>query len=224
MATATAKKKSTGKSDLAQKIRREYMKYRLENGTDPTSIYSFATQNLKIEESQFYEHYNSFLNIESGIWLDTFKTTEAKLLADKTFQGYSAQEKLLALFYTLFEDLKTQRSFFILSFQKRDKLPVRPKFMDAFYDAYTNFIKDIINQGAESGEISKRPESIQNNYYRLVWGQFIFLFDFWVKDTSKNFEDTDAAIEKSVNLLFELVGKNIVDNVFDFAKFLIQRR
>jgi hypothetical protein len=37
-----------------------------------------------------------------------------------------------------------------------------------------------------------------------------------------NFEKTDAAIEKSVNLAFDLIGKGILDNALDFGKFLYQ--
>jgi hypothetical protein len=51
-----------------------------------------------------------------------------------------------------------------------------------------------------------------------------FLLIFWKDDTSAGFEKTDAAIEKSVNLAFDLIGKGAVDSIFDFAKFLYQTK
>ena len=39
---------------------------------------------------------------------------------------------------------------------------------------------------------------------------------------SKSFEKTDAAIEKSVNLIMELMGKSALDSMFDLGKFLFQ--
>jgi hypothetical protein len=48
------------------------------------------------------------------------------------------------------------------------------------------------------------------------------LLNFWIKDTSKGFEATDAAIEKSVTLGFKLMGENMLDQVFDFGKFMFQ--
>jgi hypothetical protein len=48
--------------------------------------------------------------------------------------------------------------------------------------------------------------------------------DFWIKDNSKGFEATDAAIEKSVNLGFDLVGPGPLDSIIDFGRFLISQR
>jgi hypothetical protein len=50
-----------------------------------------------------------------------------------------------------------------------------------------------------------------------------FVIGFWIKDNSQGFEKTDAAIEKAVNLSFDLLGKNIADSAFDFAKFVFAR-
>jgi hypothetical protein len=52
-----------------------------------------------------------------------------------------------------------------------------------------------------------------------MWWQMQFLLRFWAKDTSNEFERTDAAIEKAVNLSFDVLGKNLVDSTFDFVKF-----
>jgi hypothetical protein len=53
-----------------------------------------------------------------------------------------------------------------------------------------------------------------------MWFKLLFLTDFWIRDTSKGFENTDAAVEKSVNLIFELMGQNTLDYIVDFAKFM----
>ena len=43
-----------------------------------------------------------------------------------------------------------------------------------------------------------------------------------LKDKSKNFEDTDALIEKTVNFSFDVMRSNGIDSFFDLAKFHIQ--
>ena len=35
--------------------------------------------------------------------------------------------------------------------------------------------------------------------------------------------ETDEAIEKSVNLAFDIIGKGVLDNALDFGKFLFQQ-
>jgi hypothetical protein len=49
-----------------------------------------------------------------------------------------------------------------------------------------------------------------------------FVIHFWLKDDSADFERTDACIEKSVQLTMDFVGRNAVDKLFDFGKFLFQ--
>jgi hypothetical protein len=51
-----------------------------------------------------------------------------------------------------------------------------------------------------------------------------FILLFWKEDDSAGFEKTDAAVEKSVNLAFDLIGKGAVDSAIDFAKFLYQNK
>jgi hypothetical protein len=70
-------------------------------------------------------------------------------------------------------------------------------------------------------EIAGRSK-LSDNYDSLFWYQFMFLLDFWRKDGSTDFERTDEAIEKSVNLSFDLIEKNALDSAFDFGKFIFQ--
>ena len=46
----------------------------------------------------------------------------------------------------------------------------------------------------------------------------------WANDDSKDYQITDAAIEKSVNLLFELMRKGPLDVAIEFAKFMYQNK
>ena len=78
-------------------------------------------------------------------------------------------------------------------------------------------------QGRESKEVIARPY-IANKYPEAVWLNTLYILDFWVKDTSRNFELTDTAIEKTVNTGFDLMGRSIVDTVVDLAKFMYQNR
>lgn len=52
----------------------------------------------------------------------------------------------------------------------------------------------------------------------------MFVVDYWIKDTSSGFEQTDAAIEKAVNLSFELLSESTLDRALDFVKFLWQSK
>ncbi len=56
------------------------------------------------------------------------------------------------------------------------------------------------------------------------WVQALFVLKYWIEDSSINFEMTDAAIEKAVNLSFQLMHSNTLDSLLDFGKFILTRK
>ncbi|MFN9518224.1 MAG: TetR/AcrR family transcriptional regulator, partial [Bacteroidota bacterium] len=57
-----------------------------------------------------------------------------------------------------------------------------------------------------------------------LWANLLFVMGFWLKDSSNAFEKTDEAIERSVNLAFDLMGRSPLDSMIEFGKFLFQNR
>jgi hypothetical protein len=68
----------------------------------------------------------------------------------------------------------------------------------------------------------ERPK-ISSYYDKALRSQFFLILDFWIRDTSSGFEDTDALIEKSVNLSYALMQENTLDKAFDLVRFLSGR-
>jgi hypothetical protein len=46
----------------------------------------------------------------------------------------------------------------------------------------------------------------------------------WLNDDSDEFSNTDAAIEKSVNLSIDMLEKNTLDSLIDFGKFALKTK
>ena len=74
-----------------------------------------------------------------------------------------------------------------------------------FKESFKEWITSVLNEGKSSGEIAKRPY-LDQRYDMIFWMHFVFVLQFWVHDESIGFEKTDAAIEKSVNLAFDLIA------------------
>ncbi|MFY0592487.1 TetR/AcrR family transcriptional regulator [Roseivirga sp.] len=222
MEQATATKKSKSKVDPAKKIKAGYINYVLEHGSKPASIFKFVKE-LKIKESSFYDEFNSFENIERAIWEDLFNETAATIKAESVYDEYSSREKLLAFFYTWIEVLKTNRSFILQSVPQKMKPEFTPYFLSGVKDGFKSWIAEVLLEAKETEEVTVRP-IISDRYDDAIWLQFLFILGFWVKDDSKGFEKTDAAIEKSVNLAFDLMGRGPLDAMVDFGKFLFQNR
>lgn len=219
METTKKTQKKAKSSVTAGSISQSYKEYVLSHG-HPSSVFIFCKE-IGISESTFYEYFGSFEGVERSIWLDYISQTKAGLESDKSFEGFTSREKILAFYYGLAEVLKNDRSFVLHQLKGREKQFGIPTFLKGFKSAFDEWIKAVIASGVLTGEIARRPQ-LDERYHVLFWAHLMFILQFWFKDNSANFENTDAAIEKSVNLAFDLIGKGVLDNAIDFGKFLFQ--
>lgn len=205
-----------------QLIRNAYKVYWLENGNAPVSVYALCKQ-IEITEAAFYEEYSSLEAVEKDIWLAIFQNTLDQLQADATYQQYNAQEKLLAFYFLWVQKLKEDRSYLLLQ-RKHFRLPdlYRNK-LETFRRAFNAYVTNLVKEGYQSSEIKER-KYISDQYVHGFWLQALFVLKYWLDDTSSQFEMTDAAIEKAVNLSFQLIKSNTLDSLLDFGKFIFTRK
>ncbi|HEX5171191.1 MAG TPA: TetR family transcriptional regulator C-terminal domain-containing protein [Cyclobacteriaceae bacterium] len=219
--TKRPKKKST--SDASRgKIESAYKEYVLMNGAQPASVFKFCFDQ-GMHEDEFYRHFGSFEGLEKSIWKGFIDETIKRIEGDKSYLSFNAQEKILAFYYTLLETLKASRSFVMHQLRQQRKLEIIPGFLKDFRTRYEEFIGAILNEGMKNGEIAKRPY-LDKQYPRLFWTHFSLLILFWRDDESASFEKTDAYVEKSVRLAFDIIGNGVVDSALDFARFIYQSK
>lgn len=216
-----APSKTAKKTVSKEAFQQAFITYLLTHGKNPISIFEFAN-GVKSSEQEFYKHFNSFKSLERSIWHDWLKQTVDALENDLAFTNYSIREKVLALYFTWFEKMLNNRSYFIYRMEHLDKRELKPYFLATLKEYFTEFINGLLAEGKATHEVAERPFSRQ--YEKAFWLHFLFLNKFWAEDDSEGFEKTDAAIEKSVNLGLDLVGKGPLDSMIDFGKFLFQNR
>ncbi len=209
-------------SSAAERIESAYTHYLLTEGKPPASVYKFCLD-LGIKESDFYSQYGSFDAIDNQLWKSFIDKTIARLQSDKSFTAFSVREKILAFYYTLFEELKANRSYVLFHLHPFKKMEFTPSYLKDFRKTFETFFEGILNEGKGNGEVATRP-FLDKRYPQLFWFHLGFILLFWKEDQSADFEKTDAGIEKSVNLAFDLVGKGALDSAIDFAKFMYQSK
>ena len=218
-------KKSTRKSESKasdEKIKSAYINYLLTEGRQPASIYKFCLDN-GMKEEEFYNHFGSFEALERNIWKGFIDKTIIRLQTDNSFNELSTREQVLAFYFTLLEELRANRSFVLQQLGNIRRLELTPGFLKGFKESFETFFENILNHGKGKGEVANRPY-LDKRYPQLFWLHMGFILTFWKEDDSTGFEKTDAAIEKSVNLAFDLIGKGAVDAAIDFGKFLYQNK
>ena len=211
---------------LGEKITKKYFEYLLEKGQKPESVYVFC-KNIKIKESDFYQEFSNFAQIEAVIWKNFFNEALQITKTEAVYDDYSVREKLLSFYYTWIEVLKTNRSY-ILSAAEYLKKPIFLHKNDQFQEfkyAYKDYANELLMEARETREVEPRaiPQLMQL-YPDIFWAKTMLILDFWINDTSKSFEKTDTMIEKSVNTVFDLLARSPLDALIDWGKFIYQNR
>lgn len=204
----------------APQIKKAYLDFVLTNDEKPKSVYSF-TKKLKISESDFYDFYASFESIEKNIWVELLLETIEEIQTQELWLQYSSREKMLSFFYSYVELLKAHRSFVRYSLKSAPKKLSTPDVLSGVKPIFENFASQIIEEDLESGELADR-KFFAKRYKDALWVQYAFILNFWLDDDSQGFEKTDEAIERGLQVTFDLFQRSPIDNLFEYGKFLSQ--
>ena len=202
-----------------EEIQNAYIDYVLTKGMKPASVYIFAKEN-KMTEEEFYNFYGSFEGMEESIWTDLCQKALSEVQNQEIWEQYSSRDKILAFFYGLIELLKSKRSFVLYSLKQSGQTIGTPSILKGVKNLFESFASGLVDQGVESGELANR-RFLTSKYKDALWIQFGIILNFWAKDNSAGFEKTDEAIEKGINVTFDLFGKSPLDSLFDYGKFMM---
>lgn len=202
----------------SQQIRTAYIDYVLTQDEKPKSVYSFVKK-IKISEAEFYEFYSSFESIEKMIWAELTVEAISAIQQQEVWAQYSSRDRMLSFFYSYTELLKKHRSFIVYSLKSHQDRFSTPKVLSGVKPIFENFAEELINEGLETGELADR-KFLTKRYKDALWIQFAFILNFWVNDDSTDFEKTDEAIEKGINVTFDLFQRSPIDNLLEYGKFL----
>lgn len=215
----TTKKSSAKKKKIDDTIIVSlYMNYVLEKNEEPKNVYIFCKEH-KIEETDFYTFFGSIDALKQEIWVKFFENAEASIQKEEAFSGYTDKNKLLTLYFTLFEILTLNRSYVVFALKENKEGLNNLKSLKQFRSHLKDFVEKEISSGSTviNEKITKYTKPV---YVEGAWIQFLFLLKFWLDDTSKGFEKTDVLIEKSVNTVVDLLDTKPLESLFDLGKFL----
>ncbi|MCX8485115.1 MAG: TetR family transcriptional regulator C-terminal domain-containing protein [Bacteroidia bacterium] len=205
---------------MKNQIVSEYVKYCLKMGHSPANVFQLC-EHLGIAETEFYSHFGSLDKVEESVIVSRWQSVAEKFAQDDQFAGFSITEKMLTLHFAFIESLREIRSYLLWKFQDWKNPTDQVKGLMSLREAFQKTVTPMLDMAVNQGEIPDRKVVSKLNVEALGMN-LAFVMHFWLKDDSADFERTDACIEKSVQLTMDFVGRNAVDKLFDFGKFLIQ--
>lgn len=198
-----------------------YMDQILLEEHEPKTVYAFCKKN-NIEESDFYTFFGSFDGLKKEIWNKFLENAISTLHNDVSFAGFSPKNKLLTLYFTLFEILTLNRSYVMYVLKDNKEGMQNLMQLKQFRQTFKEFVKN--NIAVEESRIKTLSKITKPVYSEGAWIQFLFILKFWMDDNSKGFERTDIVIEKSVNTVVDLLDSQPLENIIDLGKFLWSER
>ncbi len=217
MATAkTSKSKQKMVDDTS--IISLYINDVLESQEAPKNVFVFCKKH-GIEESYFYSFFGSLDSLKQAIWVKFFENSVVAIEKEAAFEGYSDKNKLLTLYFTLFEILTLNRSYVLYTLKENQEGLKNLKSLKEFRNRFKDYIVTTVKSKPSEvfGKVAKVTEPVISEG---AWLQFLFLLKFWMDDSSKGFEKTDVLIEKSVNTVVDLLDTKPLESLFDLGKFL----
>jgi hypothetical protein len=198
-----------------------YMDHVLLHEHEPKTVYAFCKKN-GIEESDFYTFFGSFGGLKEEIWNKFLENTITTLLNDASFESYTPKNKLLTLYFTLFEVLTLNRSYVLYVLEENKEGMQNLSQLKQIRRTFKEFVRNnIATEELRSGTLSRITKPA---YTEGSWIQFILILKYWMADNSRGFERTDIIIEKSVNTVVDLLDSKPLENIIDLGKFLLSDR
>ena len=195
-----------------------YMDSVLEHEKFPLSVYKFCKTN-EIDEQDFYKSYASLDTIKYHVWQVFFDNTMGLLQKNKHYDSMDRKDRLLTFYFTFFEVLLLNRSYVLFALEGNESRMTTIGQLKKLRISFKSFASELIEEGNDNKTLSiaKHPVGL---FSEASWAQLLFFLKFWLDDTSPNFEKTDAAIEKSINVAFDVFDNTQLDAIFDLGKFL----
>lgn len=197
-------------------LQEAYWKYLLVEGKRPKSVYAFM-DSLERDEAEFYKYYASMESIESAYWEATVDETIHVLEKDDDYAEYPADQKILAFFFTYITHIQGNRSRFVKYFPK--PCMSVPHSIKAMKHRFKSYAEGIVSEGIQQGVFADRKK-LTEYYDRFMFMHFWAIIHFYIKDSSTDFQDTDAFIEKSTHFAIQTAADGVLESGFDFVRFM----
>jgi len=187
------------------------------NNRAPQSIAEFCTY-ASIDPIEFKVAFQQLKTIPQQLLSNVFEEVWEKVEKAAEENEYSSREKCLALFFTLVEGFSPYRNYLKAAYSAKELGALiedwRP--FNRLFVSKTQYFQqnDRINWLRD-----KLPGKLTDEINSLLMG-WNYVFRVWLADESEEQSVTDAAIEKTVHLYFDLSENQQFEKLLDFGKFM----
>ena len=126
-----------------------YMDYVLNSNQEPKNVFVFCKE-CKITETEFYTFFSSLDALRQEIWLKFFENALETIEKEEAYEGYSDKNKLLTLYFTLFEVFGLNRSFILFSLKDNKDVLKNLKSLKNLRSYFKSYVSNLLENGNTS--------------------------------------------------------------------------
>lgn len=216
MAKSSAKRETAGK----RKILDAAIDVISERGYDAASMRAIATR-ASVRESTVYKHFASKEKIVDHYFEDRTARVFDLLKKTKGWERFTFREQTQTMFDAYLGLFVEDRDFVRAVFGKTFLRPVvKTGGAREMKEKFIEMVKDMVQAAAEVGEIPQRV--VSPLMYEFLWGHFIAVVCYWIKDVSENFENTTVFTDKSLALAEAALKTRVVEAGEDLFGFIFK--
>ena len=205
---------------LRSKIVDGLISYLLTEGHLPASVTLLCKQ-LDIKEASFYKEFPSIAAAQKFLWRNWIDQLIAAVSSGTEWESFSAKERYLAFLFAFTQAALEHRSLLLLCFSKTGPHRTHAQ-LAGLKHSFKEFASELVEHGRETAEIADRGPLV-SIYPEVLYLHWRWVLDFYLNDESEGFERTDAFIEKTVGLAFDLFRSQAIDAAADLARFLLPK-
>lgn len=214
------KQSSPREKQLRKKIIEGLISYLLAEGHPPASV-TLLCKELGIKDTTFYKEFSSIEAAQKSLWKDWIDLLVETVSSGAEWKSFTAKERYLAFLFAFTQAALEHRSLLLLCFSKPGPHENHSQ-LAGLKHSFKEFASELVEQGRMSGEIADRGP-LTSIYPEVLYLHWRWVLDFYLKDESEGFERTDAFIEKTVGLAFDLFRSQAIDAAADLARFLLPK-
>jgi len=214
----SAGSKTGDTAGLRKTILQSFATHWSEEGHPPRSVARFC-KSLGITEALFFKHFPSLHALEKAFWRGWISEIITAVEEGEDWCEFTARERYLAFLFALTQSATERRSLLLERFHDISPLS-HPGALEGMRAEFLDFADRLIERGSETGEIADR-RGLTTLYPGILYIHLRWVIDQYLKDESEGFERTDAFIEKTVTLAFDLFRSQALDSAADLLRFLL---
>ncbi len=192
----------------------------IEKGFKSASMREIA-RHAGVGDATIYNYFPSKEKLLYGYCEHVQQQVMAELKSIENFHEYSLHEQLQTLVDTELQTWLPAREFLQIVFKLTFYSPASGmQHLGETRALFTTMVTDMLEAAIEAGEIPQQP--YQELLPRLFWDYQTGVLAYWLKDDSEGFANTTQLVDRSMEIIANILHQGLVGKSLDLLSFLFR--